>query len=215
MGFIVNDHDKGIHGELRRDSFTIFSDYGSEFSQEFPVERLDEMIFVLHELRRVRNEGKQYPEHQRFVETSKETKKGCPVCKYLHEGAGPDHFTQCARKHLELHRLEGRMEAILQMKAWAETTWPHVGEEIVKLCDELLSAFDRGAMVKHWTKEEMEEKFDGIQVDCFLRAAAEVCKGCETGEPQHACRAVPIRALAARLNPDRVMLSPRDWTAVK
>lgn len=215
MGVIVDDHDQGIHGELRRESFTIFSDYGKEFSQELPIEKLDEMIFVLHELRRIRNEGKQYPEHHRFLWSSKENEKDCPVCKYLQDGAGPDHPTLCARKHLELHRLEGRMEAILRMKAWAGTTWPHVGEEIIKICDEMMASFDREVIVKEWPKNTIQKELESIQIECYLRAAAEICKGCDEGILEHACRAVPIRALAARLAPDRIKISPRDWTAVK
>lgn len=55
MGFIVEDHDKGIHGELRRESFTIFSDFGTEFSVEFTLDRLDELAFVVQQLQEARD----------------------------------------------------------------------------------------------------------------------------------------------------------------
>ena len=67
MGFIVDDHGKNIHGELRRESFSIFSDFGKEWSVELDLDKLDELIFVLSEIRRHRNEGKQYPEaHKKY-----------------------------------------------------------------------------------------------------------------------------------------------------
>lgn len=51
MGLIVEDHGKGIHGELRRESFTIFSDFGKEWSVELDLDKLDELIFVLNEIK--------------------------------------------------------------------------------------------------------------------------------------------------------------------
>lgn len=214
MGFIVDDHDQGIHGELRRESFTVFSDFGKEFSVELPIEKLDEMIFVLHELRATRNEGKQYPQHHRFLWTSKEDEKDCPVCKYLHDGAGPDHATQCARKKIEMARLDGQVCAIMQMKAWAETTWPQLRDEIVKMCDDLELNSERRELVKEWDLSDVQKKVEDIKVECYLQAAAEICEGCDRGG-EHACRAVPIRAMAARLKPDRVRVSPRDWTPAR
>lgn len=56
MGLIVDDHDKGIHGELRGRSFTIFSDFGKEWSVELDLDQLDELIYVLNEIKRVHDE---------------------------------------------------------------------------------------------------------------------------------------------------------------
>jgi hypothetical protein len=214
MGFIIDDHDQGIHGELRRESFTVFSDFGNEFSVELPIGKLDEMIFVLHELRRIRNEGKQYPEHHRFLWTSKENEKDCPVCEYIHNGTGPDHATSCARKNIEQSKLEGQHLAVGRMKAWAETTWPHLRDEIVKMCDDLMASMEKEIFLSKWTSSKVQKEFENIQIESYLKAAAEICEGCNRGG-EHACRAVPIRALAARLNPDLIHVSPRDWTPIK
>lgn len=66
MGFIVDDHGMNIHGELRRESFTIFSDFGKEWSVELALAQLDELIFILSEIRRLRNEGNQYQDHRKY-----------------------------------------------------------------------------------------------------------------------------------------------------
>lgn len=214
MGFIVDDHEQGIHGELRRESFSVFSDFGKEWSVELPIDKLDEMIFVLHELRRVRNEGKQYPQHRRFQWIPKENEKDCPVCKYLTDGTGPDHATQCAREKIELTRLDAQHQVVGQMKAWAQTTWPHLRDEIVKMCEDLMTTYERREAVKEWDLSDIQKKHDEILIESYLRAAAEICEGCDRGG-EHACRAVPIRAMAARLDPDRIHVSPRDWTPTK
>ena len=56
MGLIVDDHGKGIHGELRSRSFTIFSDFGKEWSVELDLDKLDELIFVLNEIKQAHEE---------------------------------------------------------------------------------------------------------------------------------------------------------------
>ncbi len=55
MGFIVTDHGKGIHGELRRESFTIFDDFGNGFSVELDLDQLDELAFVVKQLQEARD----------------------------------------------------------------------------------------------------------------------------------------------------------------
>ena len=56
MGLIVDDHEMGIHGELRSRSFTIFSDFGKEWSVELDLDKLDELLFVLNEIKRAHDE---------------------------------------------------------------------------------------------------------------------------------------------------------------
>lgn len=55
MGLIVDDHDLGIHGEMRRESFVLFSDYGKEFSLELDLDKLEEVLFVLGEIKRAKD----------------------------------------------------------------------------------------------------------------------------------------------------------------
>lgn len=47
MGFILDDHDKGIHAECRRESFVIFDDFGRGFSVELDNEQIDELKYLV------------------------------------------------------------------------------------------------------------------------------------------------------------------------
>lgn len=67
MGLIVKDHDKGIHGELRRESFVIFSDFGKEWEVELYLDELDELIYVLNQIKKHRSEGEAYPQHKEGI----------------------------------------------------------------------------------------------------------------------------------------------------
>lgn len=54
MGFIVKNNDKGVHGEARRESFTLFTGYGNQ-SIELNWSQLEEVEFVLNELKKERD----------------------------------------------------------------------------------------------------------------------------------------------------------------
>jgi hypothetical protein len=56
MGLIVDDHDRGVHGELRRESFVLFSDFGKEWSVELDLAKLDEVLFVLNAIKNARDQ---------------------------------------------------------------------------------------------------------------------------------------------------------------
>lgn len=51
MGLIVDDNDKGVHGELRRESFVIYSDFGEDWRAEIDLRLLDELIYVLGQIK--------------------------------------------------------------------------------------------------------------------------------------------------------------------
>lgn len=78
MGFIVDDHERNIHGELRRESFTIFSDFGKEWSVELDLKDLEELLYVLTQIKAHRDEAKQYPEHRKFHKPA--PKPNCRNC---------------------------------------------------------------------------------------------------------------------------------------
>jgi len=67
MGYIVDDHDKGVHGELRRESFLLFSDYGKEWSVELELDKLDEVAYVVGLLIKARDVGMAYPGQRRVT----------------------------------------------------------------------------------------------------------------------------------------------------
>lgn len=50
MGCIMDDNNKGIHAEAKRDSFALHTDFGRE-SMELDWEQLDELILLVHRLK--------------------------------------------------------------------------------------------------------------------------------------------------------------------
>lgn len=89
MGLIVDDHDKGIHGELRRESFAVYSDLAEDWHVELDLDKLDELLFVLREIKRLRDEGEQYPQHKIYAE-----KHACSECLTVH---APGRNTLCTK----------------------------------------------------------------------------------------------------------------------
>lgn len=50
MGLILEDHGKGIHAESRRESFSLYGDYGEGFSVELEWKDLSEFSYLVKKL---------------------------------------------------------------------------------------------------------------------------------------------------------------------
>ncbi len=51
MGIIVKDNANGVHGEARRESFVLFTDYGCH-SVEFYWKQMDELCQIIDRLKK-------------------------------------------------------------------------------------------------------------------------------------------------------------------
>ena len=58
MGLILDDHEMGIHAEARRESFTLFSDYGKDWNIELSWSDLPELAYLVRKLVRYAKENK-------------------------------------------------------------------------------------------------------------------------------------------------------------
>ena len=56
MGYVLDDHDKGIHAEARRESFLLYDDFGHGFHLELDWSKLDELAFLVRRLVKYRKE---------------------------------------------------------------------------------------------------------------------------------------------------------------
>lgn len=88
MGLIVDDHDKNLHGEARRESFTLFSDFGKEWHIELDWEQLPELEFVLAQLRTVaERDGRLEPRPAADTDALAVIEKLLDAFDYVDEGA--------------------------------------------------------------------------------------------------------------------------------
>lgn len=192
MGLIVDDNGLGIHGELRRESFSVYSDFAKEWDVELDLDKLDEMIFVLEEIRRVRNRASAYPEHHRF-----------------RERFDPKKETEDARRRRI--RLEGAALMVRRLEHWGQTLSPKLRKELKAALEDLNGALDFTARVeKEWTPSRLERNFRKIQVEAMLWARNLLCPGCRESAP-HRCRLLALRIQIARLDKDRETIGPKDW----
>lgn len=49
MGLILDDNDKGVHAEMRRESFVLFSDFGDD-RIELGYDKLDELKLLVDKI---------------------------------------------------------------------------------------------------------------------------------------------------------------------
>lgn len=50
MGLILDDHKKGVHAEARRESFSIYGDFGEGFDMELDWNDLPEVLYLVKKL---------------------------------------------------------------------------------------------------------------------------------------------------------------------
>lgn len=212
MGLIIEDHGLGIHAELRRESFTVFSDFGKEWDVELAIDKLDEFFFVIQSLRLARNSGKHYAEHHRFVSPEHPDGKDCVVCRHCREGGRTDHEASHLHEALEMCTLEGVHIAFLRMRDWIKGETPARAKLIQRMCDDLLCSFEyEEVLKKKYTLNAVQQAARKIELETLLRAAAAVCAGCAKSKGPHVCSALEIRRLAARIDPDLITISPLEW----
>lgn len=213
MGLIIDDHGLGIHGELRRESFSLFSDFAKEWDVELPIEKLDEVFFVLQSLRLARNSGKHYAEHHRFTTPEPPDGKGCSLCRYLRVGDKTDHEARHIHEALDTMRLEGIHLAIHRMREWVKGETPARAKLLLLMCNDLACSFDFEHALTKKPLNDVQKAARSIEMDALLRAAAEMCAGCAKFSNEHACNALPIRRMIARIDPDIRPISPKEWMA--
>jgi hypothetical protein len=51
VGFIVDDNEKGLHGECRRETFVLYDDFGSGFYVELPWDKFAELEHIMANIR--------------------------------------------------------------------------------------------------------------------------------------------------------------------
>jgi len=191
MGLIVDDNGRGIHGELRRESFSVFSDFAKEWDIELDLEKLDEFFLVVRRLKDARDSGKHYAQHRRFAKR----KELAP------------------RRARELAALEGAARIVHMMEVWGQTISPALRQELKELLDDVKRSDEMHFVIRReWTKSRLERDFDRIRIETLLQARDLVCPRCRCGDrPHHGCRAFPIRIMIARIDPGMARITPKDW----
>lgn len=62
MGFILDDHEMGVHAEARRETFSLYADFGEDWSVELPWSDLPELRYLVDKLVRYAKDNGKCPE---------------------------------------------------------------------------------------------------------------------------------------------------------